>query len=803
MNWNTLTIGKKIITGFGVVILLLMILGGLSFTGVGGIVDNAEEVIDGNKLDGNLAQKEVDHLNWVNKVNGLLTDKNIVKLDVETDDHKCGFGKWLYGEGREQAETLVPSLAPLFKEIEKPHKQLHDSAVAIGKVFNQADEGLPTLLTERELDHLNWAAKIRDAFVQKHDTLGVATDPSQCALGKWLKSKAARQVYENGDTDFKNAWDDMVAGHAELHKSAVGIETHLAFEKLAGLEKTRREMDIEFKHLSKILLDELEKGMVNVIDPAKEKASRSGNTAAMDRWSNIDMVMNEQIVQSLLNARLAIHEFEAERTEEKWAAYQDEADKFQAGIDSWQRLCRGEPVLEKIANRLQELKEKWSAKAEIYHGSIMEDKEAEASVQKALEIYNSQTLPLLNKTVGRLQELKKEAEHELHGMREAGRIYAGQTVPALEKVQQLLGDIRKEAKKHIMTDEIMLSAATGTKRNVIVTAVVAIIAGIFLALIIARGIISVLTRITDGLGEGANQVASASTQVSSSSQSMAEGSSQQAASIEETSSSMEEMASMTKKNAENAIHADSLMKESKKVVAGANQSMVQLTRSMEDISKASEETSKIIKTIDEIAFQTNLLALNAAVEAARAGEAGAGFAVVADEVRNLAMRAANAAKDTAELIEGTVKKVNDGSEIVATTNEEFGQVAQSSEKVAQLVAEISEASREQSDGIDQVNKAIAEMDTVVQQNAANAEESASAAEEMNAQAEQLRDYVSELVLMVTGKKEALSLEKPRKSIASLPQSRGKIGKKMLARGSGEVSPDQVIPFDEDEDFKNF
>jgi len=224
------------------------------------------------------------------------------------------------------------------------------------------------------------------------------------------------------------------------------------------------------------------------------------------------------------------------------------------------------------------------------------------------------------------------------------------------------------------------AAVNAIKWLIIIISVVsaALIFGI--AWFIARSISKPINSITLGMSEGADQVASASSQVSSSSQSMAEGASQQAASIEESSSSMEEMASMTKKNAENAGTADGLMKEANHVVATANESMGKLTQSMEDISKASDETSKIIKTIDEIAFQTNLLALNAAVEAARAGEAGAGFAVVADEVRNLAMRAAEAAKNTAELIEGTVKKVNDGSSLVSTTNEAFGQVAQSSAK---------------------------------------------------------------------------------------------------------------------------
>jgi|WetSurMetagenome_2_1015567.scaffolds.fasta_scaffold03742_9 methyl-accepting chemotaxis protein len=346
-----------------------------------------------------------------------------------------------------------------------------------------------------------------------------------------------------------------------------------------------------------------------------------------------------------------------------------------------------------------------------------------------------------------------------------------------------------------------------------------IIGAIFLTLTIvavtffSRSITVPITRSVSHLNEAADQVASASGQVSSASQSLAEGASEQAASIEETSSSLEEMSSMTKQNADNASTADMLMKDSRKMVERANGSMTELTKSMDDISKASDETSKIIKTIDEIAFQTNLLALNAAVEAARAGEAGAGFAVVANEVRNLAMRAAEAAKNTSVLIEGTVKKVKEGSELVERTNGAFSEVSTSAAKVADLVSEIAAASSEQAQGIDQINKAVAEMDKVTQQTAANAEESASASEQMNAQAEQMKQVAGELIAIVGGNVEITKRENEtptsssgnflRKALTfkSFGNKRNAVGPALTSR-SKRSNPEGVIPLD-DKDFKNF
>jgi methyl-accepting chemotaxis protein len=401
-------------------------------------------------------------------------------------------------------------------------------------------------------------------------------------------------------------------------------------------------------------------------------------------------------------------------------------------------------------------------------------------------------------------------------------------------VQQALGpSIQNEkdaiAKLDRIIDKVVARAQTAVSSGDAVVghtrliSLIGMIAGVCLALIIGilltLSISRPLRRVIEGLSETSGQVAEAAMEVSSSSQQLADGASRQSAAIEQTASSTEEMASMTRNNADNAAQADGLMKDANKVAAQANDSMGGLTASMNEITHASEETQKIIKTIDEIAFQTNLLALNAAVEAARAGEAGAGFAVVADEVRSLAMRAAEAAKNTASLIEDTVKRIKAGSERVNKTNEEFSSVSTSMVKVGQLVGEIAAASKEQAQGIEQVNQAISEMDKVVQTNAANAEESASASEEMNAQAIHLKSYIGDLEVLVGGRnasgsqglsgdssplgKKSAGL-KPKGSVNKLIARAGAFPKEMSGKALPQPGnkkgkrPDQIIPLDDDE-----
>ena len=271
---------------------------------------------------------------------------------------------------------------------------------------------------------------------------------------------------------------------------------------------------------------------------------------------------------------------------------------------------------------------------------------------------------------------------------------------------------------------------------------------------VVRQVSASLRKAIHELSEGAGQVASAASQISSSSQSLAQGASEQAASLEETSSSSEEINSMARKNAENSNAANTLVVQSQQRVAETNQSLESMVAAMGDIKASSDKVAKIIKVIDEIAFQTNILALNAAVEAARAGEAGMGFAVVADEVRNLAQRCAQAAKDTAALIEESITKSNDGHTKVEQVARAIHSITEESAKVKTLVDEVSLGSQEQTRGIEQIAKALTQMEQVTQQSAANAEESAAAAEELTAQASTLMEVVHQLSRMVGGVEEA-------------------------------------------------
>lgn len=271
-----------------------------------------------------------------------------------------------------------------------------------------------------------------------------------------------------------------------------------------------------------------------------------------------------------------------------------------------------------------------------------------------------------------------------------------------------------------------------------------VLMAIIFSILFTRRLNGQLNYIAVRFKENSEEINNVSEQFATSSDEMTKGALQQTASIEETSASLTQLTAMTRQNADNASQVNLLMKRTDSVVIAAGSSIKELTSSMQEIRKAGEETSNIIKTIDQIAFQTNLLALNAAVEAARAGKAGVGFAVVADEVRNLAMRVAEAARNTSELIQGSSEKINIGVSIVEKTNRAFQMVEKNAGKVAILVEEISAASSEQANGIEQIGESVSQMSSVTEESADNAENMAAASEDLKEQASEMLKIVDEL-----------------------------------------------------------
>jgi methyl-accepting chemotaxis protein len=236
LRWKNISINGKMFIGFGLLILLTLLVAIWSIVGISEIVSNAEEVIEGNKLDSLLAEKEVDHLNWANELNALITDDQVNELNVQLDDHQCAFGQWLYGPGREDAEALIPSLGPILKQIEEPHRKLHESARKIDETFIQANRDLPALLAERQVDHLYWAGEIRDTFIRGDKALQVETDHDLCGLGLWINSEEARSIYDHGSPEFKSHWDTMVIHHEELHSSAIVINSYLSSSSTKAMD---------------------------------------------------------------------------------------------------------------------------------------------------------------------------------------------------------------------------------------------------------------------------------------------------------------------------------------------------------------------------------------------------------------------------------------------------------------------------------------------------------------------------------------------------------------------------------------
>jgi methyl-accepting chemotaxis protein len=363
-------------------------------------------------------------------------------------------------------------------------------------------------------------------------------------------------------------------------------------------------------------------------------------------------------------------------------------------------------------------------------------------------------------SAGLLQRLDQQASAVMDAHEEFRRAMGNQQMDAAlsifgQKLQPQLEEIGRQASSLVdqqnrdLTAAAAASAALSARETWIAVGLglIALAVGCSVFFLVRQASFS-LKRLAARISENAEEVADAASQVSGASQSLAQGASEQAASLEETSASTDEIASITRKNADNALQVAGLTQQSEQGAGQVNQTLGRMVDKMKEIGASSNKIARIIKVIDEIAFQTNILALNAAVEAARAGEAGLGFAVVADEVRNLAQRCAQAARDTAGLIEESIETSRDGNTRLDQMAGAVRAMTENSGRVKSLVDEVNLGSQEQSRGMDQIARAVLQMQSVTMKNAAAAQQSASAGTELNAHADALRALVLEMRDMV-------------------------------------------------------
>ncbi|MCX8063774.1 MAG: methyl-accepting chemotaxis protein [Candidatus Hydrogenedentes bacterium] len=548
-----------------------------------------------------------------------------------------------------------------------------------------------------------------------------------------------------------------------------------AFDELVTSAKQKEDVFSIWRDLGWKITEGLSKAGESIIKPALTGALNSQNFEEYVKWSEIQTALGTKIVEPYLILRVNALYLRAYQGDKEWESFQKQAQALENSFEEWKIKIKGEKDLESLTLEIEKYFKDYTSQGERFYQAILSDRKA------------TQTL------LAKAEEL-------------------------VQKISQFTSKIQEQ------TNSTMLWI-----RTIIGTlSIVGMVTGTILAIIITLAITKPLRNVINSLSEGANQVNQAASQVAASSQSMAEGATEQASSLEETSASLEELSSMTHQNADNAKQANNTAIEAQSAAEKSRTIMSKMAETIQRIKQSSDETSKIIKTIDEIAFQTNLLALNAAVEAARAGEAGKGFAVVAEEVRRLAQRSAEAAKTTSQLIEGARTHADEGVKVTQEVGEVLEQIAKNVEKVATLISEVSAASNEQAQGIEQINQAVNQMNQVVQSNSANAEEIAAASEELSGQAEELNKLVSVLRGVLEGSKETIST---KSEISNLSARRGSTitghltyekrklptesSKKPLERrknnsvslppfkNSGNVvSPEEVIPLDDD-DLKEF
>ena len=725
--WHDLRIGSKLGIGFGLVLLCLAGSVTWSVLGISRIIASSQEHINGNYLDTIMARGEAEHLSWVEEITALLTDERINELSAETDPHDCEFGRWLHSEDRRLAESRFPSLPPLLKKIETCHKQLHDSGVEIGKHFEPVNTVLPTLIGAVELDNLHWADRATSLFLNNDAKVDTQPKPLQSTFTKWLETDEVKSLIAS-DPEFKRLIEEIKRPHYRLN-----------------------EADIEIQETWKPVHPGLIEVLATQLDNHQQWSSTLGRSC-IEENPKLEIPLNAD--------ECAFGEFLASSQCRTWC---NELPDLKSALES----CR-EPHRRMHASALkikQALEAGDGAKArsvyiletepalesfsQLFRERIDAEKSLLMAQRHAMLVFNTKTLPAYIEMAKILKECQVRATDALRGKNQADHIFATKSRPSLAMMRDLLSEVRDEVKANVLSDKEILSSAAATRTAMLTTGAGAVVLGIVLAWIIARGIVLPLRKsvlfaetVAEGdlsqhmdidqgdeigdlarafnhmadnlrsvirdLADNATTLAGASTQLSFTARELTDGaekttqeSSSVASAAEEMAANMSNMATSTGRITANAKTVAEAVEEmtasiseiannaeqASSVAASAAGLASSGNQSISQLGAAADEIGKVIETIQDIAEQTNLLALNATIEAARAGDAGKGFAVVATEVKELAKQTADATEDIRQRIEGIQSSTEHAIQSIGQVSEVIQQVNSVSSTIAQAVEE--------------------------------------------------------------------------------------------------------------------